>query len=158
MSYYNEALDLRAKLEKILADEDMELTIHETYPITFVISRNQAPEAQMAFLDMTDGKDSAPDFTLRFIFDLEGLEIQTTSRLRMDDDLMSKIKSLAKKWHAAYTHAYFAERSTAARLPDLLDKYSEKKEAEDEFPAEGVDPFAEFMDDDGDASGLLDDE
>jgi hypothetical protein len=70
---------------------------------------------------------------------------------------MSKIKSLAKKWHTAYTHAFFAERSAAARLTDLLDKYSEGKTPEDEFPAEGVDPFAEFMDD-GDASGLLDDE
>jgi len=123
--------------------------VRETYPLTLIISRNQAPEAQMSFLDMNDGEGSALDFSLRFIFGIDGLEIQTSSRLRMTDEFLNKLKGLAKKWHAAYTHAFFAEHMTAAERLDAphLESVAEAT----------ADPFAEFMDE-GDASGLLDDE
>ncbi len=138
MSFFDEANHQREKLEKVLLEEDMVLAVHETYPLTLVISRNQAPEAQMAFLDLTNGEDSAPDFSLRFIFKVDGLEVQTDKRMHITDDLLTKLKGLAKKWHTAYTHAFFAEKSMAAQVVLLREKYEDK---------DAADPFKEFVDD-----------
>lgn len=154
MSSYPIAEQHLKKLEKALKEEDMVLSVRETYPLTLIISRNQAPEAQMSFLDMTNGEDSSPDFSLRFIFFLNGLVIQTNKRVRMSADFINKLKGLAKKWHVDYTHGFFAEkmmemeRLNAPKLETLAETAAEETTA---------DAFAEFMDE-GDASGLLDDE
>lgn len=143
MTFFEEAERLREKLDNLLAEDDMVLSIHETYPLTLVISRNQAPEAQLTFLSAAEGNESAPDFSLRFIFRVEGLEVHTDKRMRMTDDQLTKIKGLAKKWHTAYTHAYFAMSSCAKQAMLLRERYDKP----DDFPEEGVDPFAEFMGD-----------
>ena len=144
MTFFEEAERLREKLDNLLAEDDMVLSIHETYPLTLVISRNQAPEAQLTFLSAAEGNESAPDFSLRFIFRVEGLEVHTDKRMRMTDDQLTKIKSLAKKWHTAYTHAFFATSSIEAQ--QLIEPRLTTLKPDD-FPEEGVDPFAEFMDD-----------
>ena len=44
------------------------------------------------------------------LFELDGLKIQTSSRLVLTDALMNKIKGLARKLNSAYKEAFFADR------------------------------------------------
>lgn len=64
----------------------------------------------MALFESTDGSVSSRDAKLRLIFELDGLKIQTSSRLVLTDALMNKIKGLAKKLNSAYKEAFFADR------------------------------------------------
>ena len=156
MSFYDEANRLKDKLETVLTEEEMVLTVVETYPLTLIISRNQAPYAQMSMIEGTDAAISDIDFSLRFIFRVDGLEIQTNNTLRMNDELLNKLKGLAKKWHTAYTHAYFAH--TSIQLGALAYDAKEDAAAEPYTDDADADPFAEFMADECAASGLLADE
>lgn len=144
MSYFDEANRLREKLENVLDEEDMVLAVIESYPLTLIVSRNQAPYVQMDMLEGADGATSSADFSLRFIFRVDGLEIQTSNRMHMTDDLLNKLKSLAKKWHAAYTGAYFAQ--TSIQLAALAYDAKEDATAEPYTDEVEADPFAEFMD------------
>ena len=74
------------------------------------ISQDASPEAQVALFESTDGSVSSRDAKLRLIFELDGLKIQTSSRLVLTDALMNKIKGLAKKLNSAYKEAFFADR------------------------------------------------
>lgn len=143
MDYYKIADIHREKLDNVLDEENMVLSIRETYPLTLVISRNQAPEEQLSFLAAAEAGESAPDFSLRFIFRLEGLKVHTNSRMCITDDFLTKLKGLAKKWHAAYTHAFFAANMTQVERLDApkLTNFDENQ-------------FAEFMDDERTGSGL----
>lgn len=155
MSFYDEAIKHKEKLESILVEEEMVLTVLETYPLTLIISQNQAPYAQMSML-ANDVGGSDMDFSLRFIFKVDGLEIRTNSQMQMSDTLFNKLKRLAKKWHTAYTHAYFAQ--TSIQLAALAYDAKEDEAAEPYTAEEGADPFAEFMEDERDASGLLEED
>lgn len=148
MTYYDNAAAVRSKIEDALADKNLVLTIRETYPITMIISQSQAPEDQMALLEFNEEDASSVDASLRFVFDVEGLKIRTSNRLVITDAFMTKLRGLAKKWHTAYIHAYFAAHSKAAEVisEDAPDTDVEDIDPDD-FPEDLVDPFEDFMDD-----------
>lgn len=192
MSFYDNATAIKNKIETALVDENLVLTIQEkTYPITLIISQSQSPYAQMSFISSGEDGVSAKDSSLRFIFELDGLKIHTSSRLIITDALMQKLKGLAKKWHTAYTHGYFADHIGQKDNTDDMEAYDDdngetvidpeySEDDEDETvidpadividmeenvdesalsdDADAPDPFAGFMDDDHDVSGLLEDE
>lgn len=146
MSYYGNLATLEGKLAKILNDEGMVYTFKTSeYPITLTVSRNASPSAQMAFFSMNDGASSA-DAKLQFIFKLDALEIRTDNRLVIPDTLMTKIKGQAKKIHHAFLEGFFAEHITDGQC-------STPSTAAPTYtapPADAVDEFADFFDDDTD--------
>ena len=110
MNYFVIAKELEEKLADILADRKLLHTLDtKHYPITLTITQNQTPDAQMELLCMNDGSRSSQDSILRFVFDLEGLDVHTHNRFVVDDAFMTKIKGMAKKIHYAYLQAYFAD-------------------------------------------------
>lgn len=122
---------LEDKLAEVLAEKNLLHVMDKSkYPITLTVTQNQAPDAQMEIFDTTDGSLSSKDSVLRFIFNLDGIEIQTNSRLVISDALMNKIKGLAKKIHAAYVHAYFANTISMLRT-DKTDDAADAEEVED---------------------------
>ena len=101
----------------------------------------------MALLEFNEEDASSVDASLRFVFDVEGLKIRTSNRLVITDAFMTKLRGLAKKWHTAYIHAYFAAHSKAAEVigEDVPDTDVEDIDPDD-FPPVDVDPFEDFMD------------
>ena len=147
--YFIGVRTLEDKLAELLAEKNLlHVTDKSRYPITLTVTQNQSPDAQMALYDTTDGSISSQDSVLRFIFYLDGMEIQTNSRLVMSDTLMSKIKGLAKKIHAAYVHAYFAATVATVR-PAVCDDADGDTEDDDDFDG--------FYDDEDDLDGVPND-
>lgn len=147
--YFIGVRTLEDKLAELLAEKSLLHTTNtSSYPITLTVTQNQAPDAQMAIWTNADGSTSAQDSVLRFIFHLDGLEIQTNSRLVMSDTLMSKIKGLAKKIHAAYVHAYFAATVDTVR-PAVCD--------DADGDTEDTGDFQGFYDDEDDLEDTPDD-
>lgn len=150
MNFYDNAAAVRSKIEDALADKNLVLSIRETYPITMIISQSQAPEDQLSLLGGDDDDSSSVDASLRFVFDVDGLRIRTSNRLVITDAFMTKLRGLAKKWHTAFCHAFFAERCLAEKARIIIVEDAEATEAEDiapdDFPEELVDPFEDFMD------------
>lgn len=111
MSFYDNAKKIENKIGEALADEGLVYTLRtKSYPAVLIISQSQSPAAQMDFLAQADeGGVSSKDSALRFIFEMDGIKIHTDNRLIITDAFMTKLKGLAKKWHTAYTHAYFAD-------------------------------------------------
>ena len=141
MSFYAEASSIKNKIETVLADEGLVLTIKEKYPITLIIAQSQSPYAQMEFLSEGEGNVSSKDSALRFVFDIDGLEIRTSERLIITDALLSKLKGLAKKYHTAYTHAFFAEKSQQqSDTADTKAAASVPENAPDDMPEDDFDP------------------
>lgn len=145
MSYYTNANEIEGKIGKVLAKEGLVYTFKTSqYPITLIISQSQSPAAQMSFMETGDDGVSSKDAALRFIFELDGLKIHTSSRLIITDELMSKLKGLAKKLHAAYVHAYFADNvhdygeTTACNDADDPNDADDTETPEDDTP-EGED-------------------
>lgn len=147
--YFTGVRTLEDKLAELLAEKSLLHTTNtSSYPITLTVTQNQAPDAQMAIWTNSDGSTSSQDSVLRFIFYLDGMEIQTNSRLVMSDTLMSKIKGLAKKIHAAYVHAYFAATVATVRPAVCDDADGDTEDAGD---------FQGFYDDDDDLDDTPDD-
>lgn len=136
---------LEDKLAEVLAEKNLlHVTDHSKYPITLTVTQNQAPDAQMEIFDTTDGSLSSKDSVLRFVFYLDGIEIQTSSRIVIDDKFMNKIKNQAKKIHALFTHAHFASTVSILRT----DKTDDATDAEDvEDGAEETAIFDDFYGD-----------
>lgn len=111
MSYFDNAKAIEGKIGTALADEGLVYTLHtKSYPAMLIISQSQSPAAQMDFLAEAEaGGVSSKDSALRFIFELDGITVRTDNRLIITDAFMTKLKGLAKKWHAAFCHAYFAD-------------------------------------------------
>lgn len=144
---------LEDKLAEVLAEKNLLHVIdYSKYPITLTVTQNQAPDAQMEIWATSDGSTSSQDSVLRFIFNLDGIEIQTNSRLVISDALMNKIKGLAKKIHAAYVHAYFASTVSILRT-DKTDDAADAEDVED-----GAEETAIFDDFYGDPEYSDDDE
>ena len=171
MSYFTNAEEIKGKIGKVLAKEGLVYTFRtSSYPITLIISQCQSPAAQMSFMETGNDGVSSKDAALRFIFELDGLKIHTSSRLIITDELMSKLKGLAKKLHAAYVHAYFAdhiddlEDSPCHTDPDDTEtpeddtpEAEDVPENEDSVPVDAEnDPFADFMDTAAPADGTED--
>lgn len=168
MSYYTNAKEIEGKIGKVLAKEGLVYTFKTSqYPITLIISQSQSPAAQMSFMETGDDGVSSKDAALRFIFELDGLKIHTSSRLIITDELMSKLKGLAKKLHTAYVHAYFADRTECVSYINIEDDTEQSQddtpeaedvpENEDSVPENAEnDPFADFMDTAAPADGTED--
>lgn len=132
---------LEDKLAEVLAEKNLlHVTDHSKFPITLTVTQNQASDAQMEIWANADGSTSSQDSVLRFIFNLDGIEIQTSSRLVISDAFMNKIKGLAKKIHAAYVHAYFA--STVS----ILRTAKNENAVDDEDVEDGAEETAVFDD------------
>lgn len=109
---------LQEKLDKLLDDNGLVGELHCTaYPIYLSVSQNVAPAAQLELYDTSDAGVSARDSRLLFIFRDGSILVRTDSRMIIPDDLMSKIKGLAKKLHYMYLQHYF--RSSMERLHSL---------------------------------------
>ena len=166
MSFYDNAKEIEGKIGKALADEGLVYTLHtKSYPATLIISQSQSPSAQMDFLANTeDGGVSSKDSALRFIFELDGIKIHTDNRLIITDAFMTKLKGLAKKWHTAYTHGYFADKISQQGVTSDTETSADNTDCdnteEPEAPAEtadalytadgaaDADEFADFYGDD----------
>lgn len=136
--FFRDVRVLEDKLAEMLAEKNLLHVMDKNrYPITLTVTQNQAPDAQMELYDTTDGHLSSQDSVLRFVFHLDRLEIQTNSRLVIDDKFMNKIKGQAKKIHALHVHAYFASSITALRA-------AAEEPADTEEPP--VCPFDDFYD------------
>lgn len=130
MDYYCNFKAHESKLAELLTEHSLVHTFRTGgYPITLTISRNAAPEEQMSML-LVEGATSSQDAKLIFIFDLDGIEVNTYERLVISDKLFTKIKGLAKKMYDSYCHAFFAEARTSGMnisdgskdAPDTSDK------------------------------------
>ena len=161
MDFYTNVKEIESKMGKKLAKNNLLYEFQtKRYPITLTIKQDRSPDAQMEIFDTTDGAVSSCDAVLRFIFKLDRLEVQTDSRLVIDDDLLGKIKGFAKKLHAAHTAAYYAERRNpeALRLygdPDGFTTENTGKDAPEE-PTEDVAEEDAAEDTEGDFSGFYD--
>ena len=134
---------LEDKLTETLAEKNLLYVLdHSRYPITLTVTQNQTADAQMEIWANANGSTSAQDSALRFIFHLEGLEINTSSRFVISDAFMNKIKGLAKKIHAAYVHAYFAG------TVDQMKSYMTGIRREDMEADAADEKFGGFYDDD----------
>lgn len=148
MKPYSEYNNLAAKLDELLAKNLLVSTFRgQAYPITLTIGPDASPEAQMALFSTEDDASSA-DASVQFSFTTDGIGIRTTGRLVISDDLMSKIKSLAKKLVAAYLFGYFAEHIDGGQDKEQPDRASdaERKPEPDES---NVEAFEGFFDDEG---------
>lgn len=136
MSYFDNAKAIENKIGEALSDEGLVYTLHtKKYPAMLVISQSQSPDAQMDFLANADeGGVSSKDSALRFIFELDGIKIHTDNRLIITDAFMTKLKGLAKKWHTAYTHAYFADKIGQQGQSDDTEPVNDTPDFEDEDP------------------------
>lgn len=109
-AYANVSL-IENKLDELLSENHLVHTFRtSSYPVVLTISQDASPEAQVTLFESTDGSVSSRDAKLRLIFELDGLKIQTSSRLVLADALMNKIKGLARKLNSAYKEAFFADR------------------------------------------------
>ena len=130
MSYYTTASAIDAKLADLLVEHNL---VHEfktnKHPIVLEVSPDASPEAQMEMYATADGSVSSYDARLRFIFALDGsIEIQTDNRIVVSDALLNKIKNLGKKYLAAYTYAFFADRRNDEELFGGDDEDDESEE------------------------------
>lgn len=97
------------KFAKLLDNNGMTYSVQlRHYPIVLTITK--AEDAQTG---LYDDYGSSPDSKLLFTFALDGLEIRTDDRFVITDDLLSKIKTQAKKLHAEYVAAFFAAAFSA---------------------------------------------
>lgn len=149
MSFYDKAKSIENKIGEALADEDLVYTLHtKSYPATLIISQSQSPAAQMGFLaDAEDGGVSSKDSALRFIFEMDGIKIHTDNRLIITDAFMTKLKGLAKKWHIAYTHAYFADHINQQAVADDTEPAQDDTENPDSVTQDGDFDTDEIVDD-----------
>jgi len=147
-NYYTGVRILEDKLAEVLAENSLLHVMDKNkYPITLTVTQNQAPDAQMALYDTTDASMSSQDSVLRFIFKLDGLEIQTNSRLVIDEKLMNKIKGHAKKIHAAYVHAFFATNISSFRPNSDENLDDEDEDLDDDLDAEDAEEPGNRFDD-----------
>lgn len=152
MNYFDGAAAAKKKIEDALADKNLVLSIRETYPITLIISQSQAMENQMTLLSSSDEDASSVDASIRFIFETDGMKLRTHERIVITDAFLTKLRGLAKKYHTAFCHAFFAQSCIENRAQMLIAEYAaderEEDESTDDFPGDDPGPFDEFMTED----------
>ena len=155
-NYFADFNSIDNKLVELLEDHQLIRKFNtDSYPITLTISPNVSPEAQMTMYSMAEDGASSRDSKLIFTFPVGEIGIRIIGRLIMSDDLMNKIKGLAKKMHSFYCQAFFAmmiEKAAIPRVASVEDDEDEAEEDEDTAPdVDEDDEFAEFYgDEDGD--------
>lgn len=153
MNYYDGYYSELLKLEKLLAEEQMVCTFHNSsYPIMLTISPDASPEAQMELFALADDGATSRDARLTFTFPVGEIGMKISGRLIIPEALLNKIKGAAKKIHKAYLEGFFAERMSKpteakAPAPDVDDDAF----FEDDEDVSTSD-FADFFEDDDDES------
>lgn len=112
MSYFTTAAAIDEKLGELLFEHKL---MHEfktgQHPIVLEVFPDASPAGQMEMFANADGPISSSDARLRLVFAIDGkIEIRTDNRVIVSDSLLNKIKNMGKKYLAAYTYAFFAER------------------------------------------------
>lgn len=98
------------KLEALMQDNNLTYSFNtDSYPITLSVSQDLDPSAQMEIYDTSAGDVSDRDSKLTFIFRDGELIVRSDSRLVISDDLLGKIKGLAKKMHYLFLQSYFRD-------------------------------------------------
>lgn len=169
MKFYDVYASELLKLEKLLAEERMVCTFHDSsYPISLTISPDASPEAQMELFALADDGATSRDARLTFTFPVGDIGMKISGRLIIPEALLNKIKGAAKKIHKAYLEGFFAERmskpkeETASPDPDAPAPEVPTLPAPDVVDAEIIDAeivedvstsdFADFFEDDDDES------
>lgn len=148
MNPYANVVLLENKLAETLAENHLVHTFRtRSYPVVLIISQDVSPEAQIAIFEDADSSISSRDAKLRPIFELDGLKIQTDSRLVISDALMNKIKGLAKKLNSAYKEAFFADRIGMAESVSTPVEPADDGDGEDDASSE-FDGFFDGVDGD----------
>ena len=153
MDFYINSKAIEGKLGTLLAKDNLLYDFKtNTYPVTLTITQNRSPEAQMEIFDTNDGAVSSCDAVLRFVFDLDGVTIQTNDRLVIAADKLNKIKGMAIKLFHAYIEGYYAERRNPEKLrqhgdPDLSPEQPTEDAVEEDAAADSAEDFADFFDD-----------
>ncbi len=136
MNYLEDFMDYDHKLGELLAGVNL---IHKfdasNYPITMTIYPDVSPAAQMMMFATGDDGATSRDARLMFSFPVGEIGVKMIGRLVLSDDLLNKIKGIAKKMHKAYLEGFFAEQHQ-------LMTNTVTTEPEDE-PVD----FSEFLDD-----------
>lgn len=147
MDYFANVRKLEDKLGAALVDRNLLYSFRTSqFPIVLTVSQNQDVGAQMDLLAGSDGSVSSADAVLRLIFKLDALEIQTDSRFVIPDDLLTKIKSIGKKWHYAYLQAFFAE-VRKSKVPEDIDDSEDDYEDEERYEADAEEDDSSDFDD-----------
>lgn len=148
MGIYTNVEKLEDKLSEILARNNLLFKLQtDKYPITLTVSQNQDVGAQMELYSNADGSVSSMDSVLRLIYKLDAVEVQTSGRLVISEDLMARIKSTGKKLYNAYLQAFFAEQR-GANSKNTPDPSSDNNDVEEEDT-----DFDEFYEDDEEPDG-----
>ena len=159
MNYFDNYHSELLKLEKLLAEERMVCTFHNTsYPIMLTISPDASPEAQMELFALADDGATSRDARLTFTFPVGEIGMKISGRFIIPEALLNKIKGAAKKIHKAYLEGFFAERmskqskpkeDTASPAPDDLAPDVVDAEIDEDI---STSDFADFFEDDEDES------
>lgn len=154
-NYFSDFNVIDNKLVKLLDEHQLVRRFNtDNYPITLTISQNVSPEAQMTMYSTAEDGASSRDAKLVFSFPVGAIGIRIVGRLIISDDLMNKIKGLAKKMHYQFLQGYFAMQSEQVAFPRVTplepDDDTEEDAEEDIEPVDdGQDEFADFFDEDG---------
>ena len=138
MNYFEDFTAYDNKLGELLTGVNL---IHKFdtshYPITMTIYPDVSPAAQMEMFATSDDGATSRDARLIFSFPVGEIGVKMIGRLVLSDDLLNKIKGIAKKMHKAYLEGFFAERH------QLMTSAVTAEPEEEEEPVD----FSEFMDD-----------
>ena len=153
------------KLSNICEENGLTYSIQRNaYPFLLTIRPVGGMDAQLSMLEGMDENEAtgyiSPEASLVFAYKDGVLTHKISGTFTISDSLFNKLKNLFKNLHSMWTMHFFRNsmETGAFKLQNETQAETAEESDEDDFPEEGVDPFEEFMDDDGDASGLLDDE
>lgn len=146
--YFSDYDAVSAKLDELLAANNLIGKFNHNYPITLTVTPDTSPEAQMEMFDTgTDGASSR-DAKLVISFPVGDIGLRVFGRLIISDALMGKIKGFAKKMHYLYLQADYAARYENAKLNgNAEDVHDDPDECDPEDGGEFDDFFDETPDD-----------
>lgn len=152
MSINSKYYEAEEKLELLCDSNKLDFTFRrDTHPMVFHFEPVCREDAQ-ACIDMPDDKKDVkeidPESSLDMIFD-EELIIQTSNDFSIDDVLLSKLKSAAKKLHYLFLQLWFSERGVRWRIPE---RDPDAKPEESFDPDPNVDPFFDENDEDAESA------
>lgn len=104
-----------SKLVKLLGSYGYKVDFEgSSYPVTFTVYPDLEAQGQTSMFD-DENEDALRDARLRLIFQDAGVLVETASTLRMPEELLNKVKNLAKKAHYLFLQMYFRARMTETK-------------------------------------------
>ena len=127
-SEYSDFCDVYSKLTKLLSDYGYNVEFYGVgYPVTFTVTPDMEAQGQSTMFDDEEDEAAAYGAQLRLIFQDSGVIVETAQRLKMPEELLNKVKSLAKKAHYLFLQAFFRGQMTQTKsaededyMPDAL--------------------------------------